>query len=135
MTIPLGPPPFTGMLGTAASRPAIVIPAYHATAQPPNPLLSPLAQGGGDRTEWWQQRKDVFNESYGYVRLAPDFDPQVDWEFGESAFTPGKPVTLQAFTSRLVSEALREEASRETVVEVTITVAGVSYTARRVLKP
>lgn len=131
-------PMFTNLPGTVLSLPQFTIPDYHQEApapQPPNPLLSPLAQGGGDRTEWWQQRKDVFNESYGYVRLAPDFNPQVDWEFGESAFTPGKPVTLQAFTSRLVSEALREEASRETVVEVTITVAGVSYTARRVLKP
>jgi hypothetical protein len=120
---------------------------------PINPLLSPLAQGGSDTSEWWQQRKDVFTEQYGYVRLAPDFDPQVAWEFNESDFAPGKPITLAAFTSKLVSGARSEErealfskkldemlerqraeyAQHQKIVKVTLTSAGVTLVLWKLL--
>ena len=118
-----------------------------------NPLLSPLSQGGSDTSEWWQQRKDVFNEQYGYVRLAPDFDPQVAWEFNESDFAPGKPITLAAFTSKLVSGVRSEErealfskkldemlerqraeyAQHQKIVKVTLTSAGVTLVLWKLL--
>jgi hypothetical protein len=148
-------PLFTNLPGTALSLPQFTVPDYHIAApQPqPNPLLSPLAQGGSDTSEWWQQRKDVFTEQYGYVRLAPDFDPQVAWEFNESDFAPGKPITLAAFSSKLVSGARSEErealfskkldemlerqraeyAQHQKIVKVTLTSAGVTLVLWKLL--
>ena len=120
-------------------------------AAPANPLL---ALSGAENEEWWQKRGlhgEAYDATLGYVRTTLG-DGDVAWELGEDAYGTG-PVTLGQFTNptvasakdeakraafaaiikELVRQDIEETRQREQIVKISITAAGVTYVALKVL--
>ena len=156
MAIPMNVVALAGIPGIS------FIPVTHGlgayTTTPPMPPATLLQGGGGDNEEWWQQRgvesRDQYNSALGYVRRGYGFaDSDIAWELGDDPYGIGKPVSLAQFTERMVTglhaeakqglfanialelakQDRQSEAERQKIVKVTITAAGLTYVALKIL--
>lgn len=100
---------------------------------------------------------DHYDEQHGYFNLPYGQDPSdeqnISWELGEDSYKPGKSVSLAAFTNRIFSHIQDDEKDktfaaivkelykqdqdearqRQTIVKVSLTAAGVTVVAWRLL--
>jgi hypothetical protein len=101
---------------------------------------------------------DHYDESHGYFNLPygqepGDSEQGAAWELGEDSYMPGKTVSMAAFTAKIFSHITEDEKeqafreivrelykqdqdearTRQTIVKVSLTAAGVTYTAWKLL--
>ena len=92
MTTPLGPPPFTGILGTQLSLPSLVIPDYHQQVVPPPPGPPPApfpdsvgGASGGSST--WTSSELMFGDRTQRLEEIMLLDVEVHEEIREKTVT------------------------------------------------